>query len=68
LSSAPFEAVVASVGSVLLLLQQQQHNNNNNNNSFPPRLSLPPILLDLSSSSPLCSRFVFCNLQLNRAA
>jgi hypothetical protein len=36
LRSAPFEAVVASVGS-LLLLQQQQHNNNNNiNNSFPP--------------------------------
>jgi hypothetical protein len=34
LRSAPFEAVVASVGS-LLLLQQQQHNNNNNN-SFPP--------------------------------
>jgi hypothetical protein len=42
LRSAPFEAVVASVGSVLLLLQQQQQpNNNNNNNSFPPRLSLP---------------------------
>jgi len=34
LRSAPFGAVVASVGS-LLLLQQQQHNNNNNN-SFPP--------------------------------
>jgi hypothetical protein len=34
LRSAPFEAVVASVGSLLLL--QQQHNNNNNNNSFPP--------------------------------
>jgi hypothetical protein len=32
LRSAPFEAVVASVGSLLLL--QQQHNNNNN--SFPP--------------------------------
>jgi hypothetical protein len=35
LRSAPFEAVVASVGSLLLLQQQQQHNNNNNN-SFPP--------------------------------
>jgi hypothetical protein len=48
---APFEAVVASV-DCLLLLQQPPAAQQQQQQLLPSRLSLPPILLDLSSSSP----------------